>query len=57
MILFPLMMPWMWFQVFTASPILSSALPMEDIFERRSSSVWRVIRKEAAHAPGLFPLL
>jgi hypothetical protein len=30
MILFPLMTAWMWFQIFTASPLLSSGRPLED---------------------------
>lgn len=29
-ILFPLMTAWMWFQIFTASPLLSSGHPVED---------------------------
>jgi hypothetical protein len=31
MILFPLMTAWMWLQIFTASPLLSSGRPVEDI--------------------------
>jgi hypothetical protein len=30
MILFYLMTPWMWFQIFTASPLLSSGRLVED---------------------------
>jgi hypothetical protein len=30
MILLPLMTTWMWFQIFTASPPLSSGRPLED---------------------------
>jgi hypothetical protein len=30
MILFPLMTTWMWFQIFTASPLLSSGRLVED---------------------------
>jgi hypothetical protein len=30
MILFPLVTTWMWFQIFTASPLLSSGGPVED---------------------------
>jgi hypothetical protein len=30
MILLPLMTTWMWFQIFTASPPLSSGRPVED---------------------------
>jgi hypothetical protein len=33
MILFPLMTAWMWFQIFTASPLLSSGLPVEETFD------------------------
>jgi hypothetical protein len=29
MILFPLMTTWIWFQIFTASPLLSSGRPLE----------------------------
>jgi hypothetical protein len=37
MILFPLMISWVWFQIFTASPLVFSAPPLEDLFERRRS--------------------
>jgi hypothetical protein len=30
MILFSLMTSWIWFQIFTASPLLSSGRPVED---------------------------
>jgi hypothetical protein len=30
MILFPLMTTWMWFQIFTASPLLSSGRSLKD---------------------------
>jgi hypothetical protein len=30
MILFPLMTTWLWFQIFTASPLLSSGRLVED---------------------------
>jgi hypothetical protein len=30
MILFPLMATWMWWQLFTASPLPSSGVPVED---------------------------
>jgi hypothetical protein len=34
MILFPLMTTWMWFQIFTASPLPSSGRPLEARIER-----------------------
>jgi len=30
MIIFPLITTWMWFQIFTASPLRSSGRPVED---------------------------
>jgi hypothetical protein len=30
MIIFPLITTWMWFQIFTASPLPSSGRPVED---------------------------
>ena len=34
MILFPLMTPWMWFQIFTASPLVISTALSESMSER-----------------------
>jgi hypothetical protein len=31
MILFPLMISWVWLQIFTASPLVFSAAPLEDL--------------------------
>jgi hypothetical protein len=61
MILLPLMTTWMWFQIFTASPLLSSGRPVEDKDTSDASisllSVQNVVSQEAKHAPSLFPLL
>jgi hypothetical protein len=37
MILFPLMTAWMWFQIFTASPLPSSGRPVEDTSDADAS--------------------
>jgi hypothetical protein len=37
MILFPLMTAWMWFQIFTASPLLSSGHPLEETSDADTS--------------------
>jgi hypothetical protein len=61
MILLPLMTTWMWFQIFTASPLLSAGGPVEDKDTSDADisllSVLNVISWEAEHAPSLFPLL
>ncbi len=38
MILYPLLTTWMWFQIFTASPLLSSGRPVDDACDAEISS-------------------
>jgi hypothetical protein len=54
MILFPLMISWVWFQIFTASPLVFSADPWRTY---PNADVLSVISQEAKHDPGLFSLL
>jgi hypothetical protein len=57
MILFPLMICWVWFQIFTASQLHRSFSRLRPWRTCPNADVLSVISQEAKHDPGLFSLL
>jgi hypothetical protein len=58
MIIFPLIITWMWFQIFTASPLRSSGVPLRAALTLTPLCFLSECHlNEVEHNPGLFPPL